>query len=69
VVSAAENTIVNVSFLDRNRYFFFQVAPHLPSQGLSGPRSRLTATDKIWQRRELHPGPLCLQPGTLTTKP
>jgi hypothetical protein len=26
----------------------FQVAPHLSSQGLSGPRSRPTATQKIW---------------------
>jgi hypothetical protein len=41
-------TIVNLSFLDRSLYFFFQVTPHLSSQGLSGPRSRLTATQKIW---------------------
>jgi hypothetical protein len=27
---------------------FFQVAPHLSSQGLSEPRSRPTATQKIW---------------------
>jgi hypothetical protein len=27
---------------------FFQVAPQLSSQGLSGPRSRPTATQKIW---------------------
>jgi hypothetical protein len=27
---------------------FFQVAPHLSSQGLSGPHSRPTATQKIW---------------------
>jgi hypothetical protein len=27
---------------------FFQVAPHLLSQGLSGPHSRLTATQEIW---------------------
>jgi hypothetical protein len=41
-------TVVNLSFLDRSRYFFFQVAPHLYSQGLRGPRSRPTATQKIW---------------------
>jgi hypothetical protein len=40
--------VVNVSFLDRSHYFFFQVAPHLSSQGLSGRRSRRTATQKIW---------------------
>jgi hypothetical protein len=41
-------TVVNLSFLDWSRYFFFQVAPHFSSQGLSGPRYRLTATQKIW---------------------
>jgi hypothetical protein len=40
--------VVNLSFLYQSRYFFFQVAPHLSSQGLSGPRSRPTATQKIW---------------------
>jgi hypothetical protein len=40
--------VVNLSFLDRSRDFFFQVDPHLSSQGLSGPRSRPTATQKIW---------------------
>jgi hypothetical protein len=37
---------VNLNFLDRNCYFFFQVAPHLCSPGLSGPRFRPTATQK-----------------------
>jgi hypothetical protein len=41
-------TAVNFSFVDGSRYYFFQVAPHLLSQGLSGPRSRPTATQKIW---------------------
>jgi hypothetical protein len=41
-------TVVNLSFLDRSRYFFFQVAPHLSSQMLSGPHSRSTATQKMW---------------------
>jgi hypothetical protein len=39
-------TAVNLSFLDRSRYFFIQVAPHLFSQGLSGPRSRPTGIQK-----------------------
>jgi hypothetical protein len=38
--------VVNLIFLDRSHYF--KVAPHLSSQGLSGPRSRPTATQKIW---------------------
>jgi hypothetical protein len=29
-------TAFNPSFLDQSRYIFFQVAPHLSSQGLSG---------------------------------
>jgi hypothetical protein len=36
---------VNLSILDRSHYF--QVAPHLSSEGLSGPRSRPTGTQKI----------------------
>jgi hypothetical protein len=48
---------------------FFQVAPHLSSQGLGGPCSRPTATQKIWYRREANPGPLGIQPETLTTRP
>jgi hypothetical protein len=48
---------------------FFQVAPQLSSQGLSGPRSRPIATQRIWQRRESIPGPLDLQTGSLTTRP
>jgi hypothetical protein len=62
-------TVVILSFLDRSRYFFLQVVPHLSSQGLSGPRSRPTATQKIWQCPESNPGPLGLQSGTLTTRP
>jgi transposase InsO family protein len=41
-------TVLNLSFLDRSRYFFFQIAPHLSSQGLSGPLSRPTTTQNIW---------------------
>jgi hypothetical protein len=36
---------------------------------LSGPRSRLIATQKIWQRRESNSGPLVLEPGSLTKRP
>jgi hypothetical protein len=41
------HTAVNLGFLDRSRDFFFQAAPHLLSQGLCGPRSRPTASQKI----------------------
>jgi hypothetical protein len=40
-------TVVNLSFLGRSRYFFFQVASHLSSQELSGPRSRPTTIQEI----------------------
>jgi hypothetical protein len=45
VVSAADplRSLISVEPL-----LFFQVAPHLLSQGLSGPRSRPTTTQKIW---------------------
>jgi hypothetical protein len=39
-------TVVNLSFLDLIHYFFFQVAPHLSSQGLSAPGSKPTATKR-----------------------
>jgi hypothetical protein len=41
-------TAVNLSFLDRSRYFFFKVAPNLSSQGLRESRSRPIATQNIW---------------------
>ena len=50
-------------------FFFIQVAPQLTSRGLSGPRSRPTTTQKIWQSRGSNPGPLYLQSETLTTRP
>jgi hypothetical protein len=46
VVSTADHLRSLISVF----YFLlsFQVAPHLPSQGLSEPRTRPTATQKIW---------------------
>jgi hypothetical protein len=42
-------------FLDRSRYYFFQVASSsVVLTRLSGPRSRPT-TQKLWQRRESNP--------------
>jgi hypothetical protein len=39
---------VNLRFLGRTRYFFFQVALHLSSQGLSGRRSIHITAQNIW---------------------
>jgi hypothetical protein len=69
VVSAADPPAVVNLFSRPEPLLFFQVAPHLSSQGLSGPRFRPTATQKIWQRQESNPGPLVLQPRSLTTRP
>jgi hypothetical protein len=61
-------TVVNLKFSRPEPLLFFEVAPHLSSQGLSGHRSRPTATQKIWSLRESNLGPLGLQPGNLTTR-
>jgi hypothetical protein len=63
VVSATDPPGRILGFLDRSRYYFFQVAPQLYSRVLtrqSGPRSGRTAFQKIWKRRESNPGPLDL---------
>jgi hypothetical protein len=41
-------TVVKSQFSRPEPLLFFQVAPHLSSQRLSGPRSRPIATQKIW---------------------
>jgi hypothetical protein len=41
-------TVINLKFSRLDPLLFFQVAPHLSSQGLSGPSSRPTATHIIW---------------------
>jgi hypothetical protein len=42
-------TYSNLSqFSRRDPLLFLQMAPHLSSQGLSGPRSSPTATQKFW---------------------
>jgi hypothetical protein len=52
--------VVSLGFLDWSRYYFFQVAPQVVLTRLSGPRSRSTASQKIWKRRVSNPGPLDL---------
>ena len=67
VVSATDpHGRFNLCFLDRSRYIFIQV---IDLTRLSGPRSRPTTTQKVWQRRESNRRPLYLQPETLTTRP
>ena len=48
---------------------FYSSSSSIDLTRLSGPRSRPTTTQKIWQRRESNPRPLYLQPETLTTRP
>jgi hypothetical protein len=61
VVSATIPTVVNLGFLDRSRYCFLPSSSSVVRTRLGGPRSRLTASQKIWKRRE--------SPETLTTRP
>jgi hypothetical protein len=56
VVSAADSTRSLISVSRPEPLLFFQVAFHLSSQGLSGPRSRPTATQNL-----VAPG---IEPGT-----
>jgi hypothetical protein len=53
VVSAVDPLRSLIQFSRPEPLLFFQVAPHLLSQGLSGPRSTPTGTQKIWQRWDL----------------
>jgi hypothetical protein len=48
-------TVVILSFLDRSRDFFFQVAHHLSSQGLIGPSSENRTRDLWVSNQELWP--------------
>jgi hypothetical protein len=66
--SGGSPTVVNLSFLGRSRYFLSSSSSFILTR-LSGPRSRPTATQKIWFHRKSNPGPLGLQPETLTTRP
>ena len=52
-----------------SRYFFHSSSSSIDLTRLSGPRSRPTTNQKNWQRRGSNPGPLYLQPETLTTRP
>jgi hypothetical protein len=69
VVRAADPARSIISVFWTGAAILFQAAPHLSSEGLSGPRSRPIATQKIWQHRESNPGPLGLQPASLTNPP
>jgi hypothetical protein len=59
--------LVNLSFIDRSRYFSFESLLIYPHEAEWVP-FQVTATQKIWQRRESNRGPLGLQPGPLTTR-
>jgi hypothetical protein len=65
VVSVTDHYDRFLDFLDRSRYFFFQVAPQLYSRGRVNTHyfsENLVATG-------IEPGPLDLQAGTLITRP
>jgi hypothetical protein len=56
----------NLDFLDRSRYVFFQVAAQLYSRGWVAPFQTHYLSDNL-VALGFEPGPLDLQPGTLTT--
>jgi hypothetical protein len=67
VVSAMDPHSCILCFLDRSRYFCFQVAPQLYSRGYVVP-----VPDPLLHRKSgpgVEPWPLDLQPGTLITRP
>jgi hypothetical protein len=67
VVSAADPLRSLISaFYTPEPPLFFQVAPHLSSQGLSGPRSRPTATQKNLVAPGIEPGTAAVQTSNVT---
>jgi hypothetical protein len=48
VVSATDSCGRILGFLDRSRYFLFQVAPPVIFTRLSGPRCRPIISQKLW---------------------
>jgi hypothetical protein len=61
-------TVVNLSFLTGASTFLPSSSSFIRKR-LSGPRSRPTATNKIWLPLESNPGSLGLQTGNLTSRP
>jgi hypothetical protein len=57
-----------LGFLNRSRYYFFQVAPQLYSRGRVDQFQAHYFSENL-VASGIQPGPLDLQPGTLTTRP
>ena len=62
-------TAVLISVFQTGAATYYSSSSSIDLMRLSGPRSRPTTTQKIWQLRESNPRPLYLQPETLTTRP
>jgi hypothetical protein len=56
-------------FLGQSRYYFFQIAPQLYSQGCVDTVPDPRPLRKSGSAQESNPGPLDLWPETLTTRP
>jgi hypothetical protein len=67
VVSAAGSYGRNLDFLDRSRYSFFQVTPHLYSWARMDPFETHYVSENL-VALGIVPGPLDPKPGTLTTR-
>jgi hypothetical protein len=68
LVSTTDTYGRNLDFLDRTRYFFFQVASQLYSRGWVDPVPGPTLLRECGSAG-IELGPLDLQPRTLTTRP
>jgi hypothetical protein len=69
MVSAVDPYGCNLGFLDRSRYFFFQVAPLNCTQKAEWTPFQTHHFSENVVAPGIEPGPLDLQPGTLTNRP
>jgi hypothetical protein len=69
VVTAAGPTPVNLGYLERNHYYFFEVSPQLSSRSWVDPVPNQPLLRKSGSAGESNPGTLDLKPGTLTARP
>jgi hypothetical protein len=69
VVSASGPYCLQSRFYKPEPLLFHSSSSTVILTNLSGPRSALIASQKIWQRRETNPGPLGVWPGARTIRP
>jgi hypothetical protein len=63
------STVVNLSFLDRIRYFFFSNSSSFTLTRAEWTPFQTHCYSENLVAQRIEPGPLCQKPGTLTTRP